>query len=96
MPRDREDGEGNRDIGIRGESGSGAVSWAAVNYDLPENDRYNSEFQLQAPSLILMEVENGKALRWTILDGTWDLVNDRHVLSKYVLDEMTDFINQGS
>ena len=79
-----------------GESGSGGVSWAAVNYDLPENDRYNSEFQLQAPSLILMEVENGKALRWKNLAGTWDLVNDRQGFSKYVFDEIADFINQGS
>jgi len=79
-----------------GESGSGGVSWAAVNYDVPENDRYISEFQLQAPSLILMEVENGKVLRWKILDGTWDLVNDRYALSKYVFDETADFINQGS
>lgn len=77
-----------------GESGPGGVSWASVNYDVPENDRYNSEFQLQAPSLILMEVDNGKAVRWKILAGTWDLVNDRHAFSKYVFDEITDFINQ--
>jgi hypothetical protein len=76
------------------ESGPGGISWAAVNYDLPENDRYNSEFQLQAPSLIMMEVENGKALRWKNLASTWDLVNDKHAFSKYVFDEMADFINQ--
>lgn len=78
------------------ESGPGGVSWAAVNYDVPENDRYNSEFELQAPSLILMEVENGKAIRWKNLAGTWDLVNDRQAFSKYVFDEMADFINRES
>jgi len=76
------------------ESGPGGISWAAVNYDLPENDRYNSEFELQTPSLILMEVENGKTLRWKNLASTWDLVNDRQAFSKYVFDEMADFINQ--
>jgi hypothetical protein len=79
-----------------GENGLGVVSWAAVNYDVPENDRYNSEFEFQAPSLILMEVENGKALRWRNLADTWDLVNDRQAFSKYVFDETADFINQGS
>lgn len=78
------------------ENGSGAVSWAAVNYDVPENDRYNSEFELQAPSLILMEVESGKVLRWRNLANTWDLVNDSRAFSKYVFDEMADFINRES
>lgn len=77
--------------GFAAETGSGGIFWTAVNYDVPENDRYIAELQLELPSLILMEVEGGKVLRWKNLRNTWDLSDDEQSFSKYVFDEVIGF-----
>jgi len=77
--------------GFGGENGSGGIFWAAVNYDVPENDRYIAELQIELPSLILMEVEDGKVRRWKNLRKTWDLADDEQSFSKYVSDEIIGF-----
>ena len=76
-----------------GATGSGAILWAAVNYDVPWNDRYVAEFQIELPSLILMEVAGGRALRWKNLPNTWDLVGDEQSFSRYVIDEIVGFVS---
>ena len=77
--------------GFGDETGSGGIFWAAVNYDVLENDRYIAELQIELPSLILMEVGDGKVLRWKNLRKTWDLADDEHSFSKYVSDEIIGF-----
>jgi len=76
------------------EEGAAGIFWTAVNYDVPENDRYIAELQIETPSLILMEVEDGKVLRSKNLRNTWDLVNDEQSFSKYVFDEAIGFAYQ--
>jgi hypothetical protein len=76
-----------------GENGSGGIFWAAVNYDVPENDRYIAELQIELPSLILMEVEDGKVRRWKNLRKTWDLADDEQSFSEYVSDEIIGFVS---
>jgi hypothetical protein len=74
--------------------GAAGILWTAVNYDVPENDRYVAELKIETPSLILMEVEDGKVLRSKNLRNTWDLVNDGQAFSKYVFDEVIGFAYQ--
>ncbi len=72
-------------------NGAAGIYWVAVNYDVPENDRYIAELQIETPSLILMEVEDGKVLRSKNLPNTWDFVDDEQSFSKYLFDEVIGF-----
>lgn len=75
------------------ELAAGTVSWQAIDYELPENDRYDREFSPPCPSLVLAEVlADGRFARHKILGETWNLIHDEpQAVAAYVRREIEDF-----
>ncbi len=73
---------------------TGAVVWRAINVDEPENNHYNSDYQLYTKSLIISEVKDGKEVRWKNLEQIWTLVRDEEKFDAYVKTEISDWLKE--
>lgn len=67
---------------------AGRLSWRVMNYELPENAEFVNEFQLVAPSVVLVARRNRLTTRWENLDRVWELVGDRPAFAAYIQEEV--------
>ena len=77
---------------------AGTLSWQSVDYDLPENARYDTAFVLSCPSLVLARIStDGQFGRHAILGQTWDLVpKGGNALAEYIRREIAVFLPSGT
>ena len=71
---------------------SGKLIWRVVNVDEPQNEHYNTDYQLYTKSLIVSEVKDGKEVRWKNLEKIWTLVGDENQFDNYVQTEIADWL----
>lgn len=62
----------------------GLIEWRAVNYDVPENHHFSTDFQLPHPALVLVRQQAGFPRQWRLLADTWELVENPDALKDYV------------
>jgi hypothetical protein len=70
------------------ELAAGRLIWESVNYDLPQNKHFLTDYNLPCPSLVLVRQADGKTEQWRLLGDTWELVRDPPKLSEYVETEV--------
>jgi len=68
------------------------LSFVPVNYDLPENAHFLTDYRLPCPSLVLVRQKDGKSEQWKLLGDTWQLVHEPAKLNTYVETEVRDFL----
>jgi hypothetical protein len=69
------------------------LSFVPVNYDLPENVHFLTDYKLPCPSLVLVRQKEGKAEKWKLLGDTWQLVHEPVKLDNYVETEVRNFLS---
>lgn len=72
----------------------GKMEWRSINYEVPENRHYSTDFDLQYPSLALAREQGGYRVAHKLLPNTWDLVNDPDDLREYVKREVAEFVEE--
>jgi hypothetical protein len=65
----------------------------SVNYDLPENVHFLSDYKLPCPSLVLVRQKGGKDDQRALLGDTWQLVEDSVKFNMYIETEVNKFLN---
>ncbi len=73
--------------GFGEELSEGRLHWRVLNYEEPQNQHFVAEFQIVAPSVVLVKMEGGIQTRWESLDSVWDLVGDKGAFVRYVQQE---------
>lgn len=76
-----------------GELASNRLAFTSVNYELPENAHFLTDYKLPCPSLVLVRRTDGKEEAWKLLGDTWQLVHDPIKLNAYVETEVRNFLN---
>jgi hypothetical protein len=65
----------------------------AVNYDLPENAHFQTDYNLPCPSLVLVRQKDGRDEKWTLLGDTWQLIHgDPAKFNRHVETEVGNFL----
>lgn len=59
-----------------------------LNYDLPGNAHFLTDYKLPCPSLALVRQTNGQDETWKLLGDTWQLVQDPVRLNNYVATDV--------
>lgn len=77
-----------------GELASGAVEWRVENYELPANAHWATEYELAAPSVVLVRREHGQQIAWKNLDRVWELVGDKAAFQNYVIQETQTMLEE--
>lgn len=70
---------------------AGRITWQAVNIELPGNEHFERDFELQTQSLVLTEFMQGDCVRWKNLSEVWNLVKDEAAFASYVRNELAEF-----
>nr|WP_237889947.1 hypothetical protein [Dissulfurimicrobium hydrothermale] len=68
------------------------LSFEVVNVQTPEGEHFIKDFGLFTSSLVLVEQENGRSVRYKNLARVWELASDDTALKKYVHDETAQFL----
>lgn len=92
--------EATTDKAIHGEFESaldeGVLEWKVVNIDEPENNHFVADFQLYTKSVVLVELQGDKQVRWKNLEKIWELVHDEDAFIAYIRDEVKGFLKPPS
>lgn len=80
---------------FKNELSGGQLLWKTVNVDEKENEHFVKDYELTSRSVVLVEIVDGKQLRWKNLAQIWDLVGDEVTFRKYITDETTGFLAGG-
>ncbi len=71
---------------------AGRLEWRPTNVEQPANAHFVQDYQLVTRSLVLVELKDGKQVRWKNLDQVWELVSDDIRFAQYVQREVKAFL----
>jgi hypothetical protein len=66
---------------------NGRLEWRVVNYESPGNEHYATEYEIFAPTVVLVAMSDGNQQAWKNLDRVWELVDDKDAFIEYVRSE---------
>lgn len=70
----------------------GTITWQAVNVEEPRNKHFTDDFKLFTRSVVVVDEQKGKQVRWKVLDKTWELVRDRAAFTEYIRREVKKYL----
>ena len=75
--------------GFGAELDSGDLQWKVVNYEASGNEHFGEDYEVTAPTVVLVEMRGGEQKRWKNLDRVWELVmtGTREEFLGYVQEE---------
>ena len=82
------------DVGFAELLSDGRIEWRVVNYDEPANSHYKEDFELIAPSLVLVNIRGGTRAGFSDLNDIWSLVDEKDAFVDYVRGEVQEFLEQ--
>ncbi len=64
----------------------GRVEFQVLNIDEPANSHFIQDYQLNTKSVVVVDIKNGKQVRWGNLTKVWELVGNQQLFIKYIQD----------
>lgn len=71
---------------------SGRLEFREVNVDEAQNQHFIVKYQLSSQSLILVEVRDGRQIRWQNMEKVWTLLDSEKEFIPYVRDGVSGFL----
>ena len=78
--------------GFAEEIETGRLEFREVNVDQPQNRHFIEEYQLSSKSLVIVEVRDGRQVRWRNLEKVWTLLDSEQEFVSYVRDGVSGFL----
>ncbi len=75
---------------------SGTLAFKSVNVDEPENRHFIEDFGLYTKSLVLVEMQGDRVVRYKNLNAIWTLWRDEPAFEKYVQKEVAAFLKEAN
>lgn len=72
------------------------IGWRVVNYELPGNEHFLTDYELVFPSVILVKLQQGRQTNWKNLDRVWELVGDKREFVEYFQQEARAFVEDSA
>jgi hypothetical protein len=64
------------------------VAWRLENCEKPGNEHFVDDYEIVAPSVVLVAVRDGKQTEFKNLDEVWSLVHDEEAFVEHVQKEI--------
>jgi len=71
---------------------SGRLEFREVNVDEAQNQHFVVQYQLSSQSLVLVEIRDGRQVRWRNLEKVWTLLDSEREFIPYVRDGVSGFL----
>jgi len=79
--------------GFAGELKRGEVAWTMIDYQDARNQKLTEGYKITRPTLVVIDVREGKVARWQALPKVWSLVfQPEEEFSKYVQDAVRGYL----
>ncbi len=75
---------------------SGTLAFKSVNVDEPQNRHFIADFGLYTKSLVLVEMQGDKVIKYKNLKAIWTLWKDEPEFEKYVQKEVAAFLKEAN
>jgi hypothetical protein len=72
----------------------GTLAWKKIDTDQPEHAHFNTDLNLYTKSIVLMQYEDGKLLKWKNLEKVWDLVYEKPAYLDYIQTSTSEFLSE--
>jgi len=73
---------------------SGRVVVKELNYEQPENKDYIQKYQLIAPTVVMVRIENGQETHFENLMDVWQLVGEKEKFRQFIESNLQKFLNE--
>ncbi len=71
---------------------SGSMEFQVINVETPSTFHFIEDYQLYAPSVVVVRYENNAQVDWKNLDMVWRLTGNKSAFLTYIQDETTVFM----
>lgn len=78
--------------GFPEELADGRIEWQAINYEEPGNEQYAIEYEVVAPSVVLVKLKGGRQVDWKGLHEVWEHVGDKDAFLSFVQSNLREFM----
>lgn len=75
---------------------SGKILVKEINYEEPANRSYIEKYQLIAPTVVMVRIEDGQEKYFKNLMEVWELVDDKTKFSQLIENNLQQFLSEGS
>ena len=72
----------------------GRLIWMPINVDEPGGEEFEKEFDVGLSSLVVAKIVDGNCIEYKKLNEVWTLLRDEEGFSKYVTDEINEYLNE--
>ena len=70
----------------------GTIIWKVLNVEEPQNRHFVDDFKLFTKSVVIIDEQKGKQVRWKVLEKTWELVHDQSAFADYIRSEVKRYL----
>lgn len=78
------------------ELSSGVIAWRSIDVDERRHEHFIPEYNLYTKSVVLVQCEHGRQVRWKNLEAVWDLVYDKPSFMEYIRDQTREYLDAAS
>jgi hypothetical protein len=71
----------------------GRVKWVMIDFQDPANAKYTESYNIQGPTLAIIDVKDGKVKEWKPAPRVWTLVRDKESFGQYVETEVRAYLD---
>jgi hypothetical protein len=79
--------------GFKAEVKAGNVKIVMMDYQKEKNQKYAQAYQVISPTLVLLDVHDGKVTSWKAAPKVWSLVARKAEFFSYVQDELRSYLD---
>lgn len=70
----------------------GRLEWRVADFEAPGNEHFEKDYQLAASTVVVVEVRDGKQVRYKNVEEVWDHLDDKAGMAKLVRDTVASFL----
>jgi hypothetical protein len=65
-----------------------------IDFQDAKNEKFTKAYKISGPTLVIMNVSDGKVTTWKVAPKVWSLVSKKDDFSKYVKDEVQSYLKE--
>ncbi len=70
----------------------GSVKMVMMDFQNPRNQKYTQAYGIEGPTLVIMDIHDGKVKAWKPAPKVWSLVSNKDDFFRYVQNEIQDYL----
>lgn len=79
--------------GFEAQVKDGSVKMVMVDFQNPKNRKMTDAYKITGPTLVLLDIRDGKVKAWKAAPRVWSLVSKKDAFVKYVQEEVKNYLD---